>query len=178
MRCALIGLLALALLFTSCGSNGTAPTQAPATDSAITDSSANSADYSDSEYDTVYVVVLDTNQNYYILQEKMYTLAATLGFVIDTMNRYYDLDKDRIVLNENDEDEMYHGEYFPRRTESTTISLEYYSLYDTSASEGNIALIAGLFYEQPGADSLLAIVRKEVPAAFLKPARMYMGCIH
>lgn len=178
MRFALIGLLTSLLLFTSCGSNDTAHKQAPTTDSVITDSSANSADYSDSEYDTVYVVVLDTNQNYYILQEKMYPLAATLGLVIDTMNRYYDLEKDRIVLNENDEDEMYRGEYFPRRTESATISLEYYSLYDTAASEGNIALIAGLFYEQPGADSLLAIVRKVVPASFLKPARMYMGCIH
>ncbi|MBE2288689.1 MAG: hypothetical protein IAE95_03990 [Chitinophagaceae bacterium] len=178
MRYALIGLLASSLLVTSCVGNGTAPTQAPATDSTVTDSSANSADYSESEYDTVYVVVLDTNQNYYLLQEKMYPLAASLGLVIDTMNRYYDLDKDRIVLNENDEDEMYRGVYFPRRTESATLSLEYYSLYDTSASEGNIALVAGLFYEQPGADSLLAIVRKEVPAAFMKPARMYMGCIH
>lgn len=178
MRYAVIGLLASALLFTSCGGNGTAPTPAAGTDSTITDSSTNFADYSESEYDTVYVVVLDTNQNYFILQEKMYPLAASLGLVIDTMNRYYDLDKDRIVLNENDEDEMYRGEYLPRRTESATMSLEYYSLYDTSASEGNIALVAGLFYEQPGADSLLAIVRKEVPAAFMIPARMYMGCIH
>lgn len=177
MRYALIGLLASALLFTSCGS-GTAPVAAPATDSVINDSAANAAAYSESEYDTVYVVVLDTNQNYYVLQEKMYPLAATLGLVIDTMNRYYDLDKDRIVLNENDEDEMFRGEYFPRRTESATMSLEYYSLYDTAATEGNIALVAGLFYEQPGADSLLKLVRKEVPAAFMKPARMYMGCIH
>ncbi len=178
MRYALIGTLASALLFASCGGSGTAPAATQANDSAITDSAANAADYSESEYDTVYVVVLDTNQNYYLLQEKMYPLAATLGLVIDTMNRYYDLDKDRIVLNENDEDEMFRGEYFPRRTESATMSLEYYSLYDTSATEGNIALVAGLFYEQPGADSLLALVRKEVPAAFMKPARMYMGCIH
>jgi hypothetical protein len=73
---------------------------------------------------------------------------------------------------------MFRGEYFPRRTESAAISLEYYSLYDTSSSEGNIVLVAGLFYEQPGADSLLTLVRKEVPNAFVKPARMYMGCIH
>jgi hypothetical protein len=178
MRYALIALLASALIFSSCGGSDTAPVAAPATDSAITDSAASAANYGESEYDTVYVVVLDTNQNYYILQEKMYPLAATLGLVIDTMNRYYDLDKDRIVLNENDEDEMFRGEYFPRRTESATISLEYYSLYDTSSSEGNIVLVAGLFYEQPGADSLLTLVRKEVPNAFVKPARMYMGCIH
>lgn len=113
MRYALIALLASTLLFASCGGSGNTPATAPATDSAINDSAAYAADYSESEYDTVYVVVLDTNQNYYILQEKMYPLAATLGLVIDTMNRYYDLDKDRIVLNENDEDEMFRGEYFP-----------------------------------------------------------------
>ena len=60
-------------------------------------------------------MVADTGKDYFKLRNQMFRLNQLLHISIDTMGRYYNKMKDEIVLRENDEDEIYRGEYFPRR---------------------------------------------------------------
>ncbi|GAA4465937.1 hypothetical protein GCM10023093_19030 [Nemorincola caseinilytica] len=133
----------------------------------------------DTEYETLYIVVADTAKDYYILQRSMYALHKATGIVVDTMRRHYDEQKNKIVLAEDDEDEMYRGDYYPRRTAGTSLSLEYYSLYDnTGTTEDNIALVAGQYETRASADSLRALIAPHAPKIFVREAQMYTGCMH
>jgi hypothetical protein len=155
---------------------GTTP---PPADSVVADTiSSLDVDYPQSEYETMYAVIADTGFSYAPLQQQMYALSNSLKLQIDTMNRTYSKEKDKIVLSENDEDEMYRGEYYPRRTESGTLSLEYYIIYSQQTNDKNIALMAGLFYSNKSADSLLALIKPQAPAAFVLKASVYAGCLH
>ena len=62
------------------------------------------------EYLWCTVLIVDTGNIYYALNEKMYALGRTLNIEIDTIGRYYDKEKDLICLPEDDEDEMYAGD--------------------------------------------------------------------
>lgn len=130
------------------------------------------------DYATVYVVVADTGQDYYPLQRAMYRLSSQLSIPIDTMNRYYNAQKNEIVLADDDEDEMYRGEYFPRRFASAVLSLEYYRIYNDTTTDKNIALVAGTYESAKSADSALALLRPLAPHSFGKVARIYVGCMH
>ena len=134
-------------------------------------------EYTD-DYAIVYVVVADTGQDYYPLQRAMYGLSSQLSIPIDTMNRYYNAQKNEIVLADDDEDEMYRGEYFPRRFASAVLSLEYYRIYNDTTTDKNIALVAGTYEAAKSADSALALLRPLAPRSFGKVARIYVGCMH
>ena len=66
-----------------------------------------------SEYETYYIVVVDTSKNYHYLQHSMFELADKALIQIDTMDRYYDSEMDLICLPENGGD--YYGDYVPKR---------------------------------------------------------------
>jgi len=73
----------------------------------IADTSSGQGYADTSDFETMYVVIVDTGLDYFPLQRAMYSLSEKVHIPVDTMNRYYDKEKDRIVLNENDEDDMY-----------------------------------------------------------------------
>ena len=83
----------------------------------------------DEQYMNAYIVVSDTSQNYFELRQKMFELSKVLKTEIDTMGRGFNKNKNLICLPENDEDEIYAGDYFPRRYPSETLSLEYLIYY-------------------------------------------------
>src|SRR5688572_6172647 len=68
----------------------------------------------DDEMATRFVVVADTGFNYFTLRDQLLLLHDSLQQPIDTLGRTYNKTKDLIALPEDDEDEMYAGEYFPR----------------------------------------------------------------
>jgi hypothetical protein len=146
-----------------------APTETDAPSSAAADSAG--------EYQTLYVVVADTGRQYAPLRRQMLRLQAATGQRIDTMGRFYDPQRDLIRLPDNDEDEVYAGEYYPRRMPDATLSLEYADLY-THARPKSLALVTGIYEEPARADSLLAVVRRTVPTAFRLKSSLYMGCLH
>jgi len=155
--------------------NDTLATVAPtAADTLMTDVYDEDMD----DYTIVHVVVADTGLDYYPLQQAMYSLSSQLNIPIDTMNRYYNAQKNEIVLADDDEDEMYRGEYFPRRFASAVLSLEYYRIYNDTTTDKNIALIAGTYESAKSADSALALLRPLAPQSFGKAARIYVGCMH
>jgi hypothetical protein len=162
-----------------------AETETVATDSvtnisAATDSlpAADSGFSEDDQYAIYYLAIADTGNDYYRLDEKMYSLNKSLKLEIDTMNRYYNTKKQRIVLNDNDEDELYRGEYFPRRFPAESLSLEYLDTYNEQATPSTIALVAGVYENKQLADSMLSILKPYASGAYTLQAKVYIGCMH
>lgn len=131
-----------------------------------------------SEIETFYVVVVDTSLNYAMLHKKMFDVQHAFKIEIDTMGRYYNPTKDLIVLPEDDEDELYAGDYFPRRFPSETLSLEYLSLYKKNSNDKTIAVVSGIFEQEKKADSSLKKIQKVFPKTFKLKAEMFVGCLH
>jgi len=131
-----------------------------------------------SETETYYVIVVDTSLNYALLHKKMFEVQHAFKIVIDTMGRYYNPTKDLIVLPEDDEDELYAGDYFPRRFPSETLSLEYLSLYKNNSNEKTIAVVSGIFEQEKKADSSLKKIQKVFPKTFKLKTEMFVGCLH
>src|SRR5690606_14316138 len=100
-----------------------------------------------------------------------------LSLSIDTMDRTYNSTKDLIALPDNHEDEIYAGDYFPRRFPSQELSLEYLSSFQ-DAGQKTIALVTGIFETEREADSSLTVIRKEERNAFKTKSEIYLGCMH
>lgn len=144
----------------------------------INDSAINVEAEDTSEYATLFVVIADTSPDYAMLHQKMFDLHQKLNIPIDTMGRYYNESKNLIALPDNDEDEMYAGDYFPRRFPSENLSLEYLDFYQLGAREKTIALVVGLYDTEENADSILAVLKNIENKSFKVKAEIYMGCMH
>lgn len=188
-------LLCAALVFIgACNDGKTTSTTTTRTDSVVTDTTrraintdtakipgANITDTSENgeDYAKYYILVLDTGAQYYPLMREMYSIASQMHCPIDTMNRHYDRTKDDIVVADDDEDEMYRGEYYPRReTGSFLLSLEYNATYIRDTKDKTIALVAGICETTKEADSLLHVFKPFAPRAFVETGYVYAGCMH
>ncbi len=135
-------------------------------------------DTTDYEHATFFVLVADTGPNYYVLHKKMFDMHRQLSIPIDTMGRLYNQEKNLIALPDDDDDEMYAGNYFPRRFPSDNLSLEYLDFYQRNSDEKTIALIAGIYQTEEAADKAFAGLRKAEKNAFKIKADMFIGCMH
>lgn len=133
---------------------------------------------SNPDIETFYVLVADTGMQYAALNTTMYSLAKQTSLVVDTLGRYYNTKKNKIVLHENDSDELYAGEYFPRRFPSTSLSLEYMDSYTPGSKEGMMGIIAGIFEKQADGEAALKTLQGFSQQARLVKADIYVGCIH
>ncbi|MBK6338753.1 MAG: hypothetical protein IPF63_03905 [Bacteroidetes bacterium] len=132
-------------------------------------------DYNNATY---FVVVADTSLDYSTLHKKMFDLNSKLKIPIDTMGRFYNKTKNLIALPDNDEDEIYAGDYFPRRFPSHNLSLEYLNFYQRQAGEKTIALVTGIYETEKSADSALTVLHKTEKKVFKIKADIYVGCMH
>ncbi|MBC5836820.1 hypothetical protein [Flavobacterium muglaense] len=135
-------------------------------------------DTTDYENATYYLVIADTSQVYAKLHKKMFSLTNQLHQPIDTMGRYYNKEKNSIVLPDDADDELYAGGYYPRRFPSKTLSLDYLNFYNDKAGEKTIALLAGIYESQTSADSALVHLKKIEHKAFTLKTKMYIRCMH
>jgi 3'-phosphoadenosine 5'-phosphosulfate sulfotransferase (PAPS reductase)/FAD synthetase len=135
-------------------------------------------DTTDYDNATFFVVVADTSLDYSMLHKKMFDLNSKLKIPIDTMGRFYNETKNLIALPDDDEDEMYAGDYFPRRFPSDNLSLEYLDFYQRQAGEKTIALVTGIYETEKGADSAMAVLRTTEEKVFKIKADIYVGCMH
>ena len=177
----------LALGFLACGQSDKqeGPTSATA---AVTDTvaatnmvkdTAMTEEYAiDDQYANFYVVIADTGKNYYELDKKMYQISKILKMEVDTMNRYYNKDKKEIVVKETDEDEMYRGEYFPRRFPSTHLSLEHLKIYNEETDWPTMVLVGGIYESKREADSVLNLIKPQASTAHVRLSKLYVGCMH
>jgi hypothetical protein len=126
---------------------------------------------------TYYLVVTDTGTAYQSLRESMVQLHQQTAIEIDTMGRHYNAAQNLIALPDNDPDEIYAGDYFPRRYPGNTLSIEYLHFY-RAAGNKTMAVVAGMYETPKAADSALTILKKYKPAAFGFSASIYIGCMH
>jgi len=127
---------------------------------------------------TYFVVVADTSLFYSTIHKKMFDLSSRFKIPIDTMGRSYNKTKNLIALPDNCEDEIYAGDYFPRRFPSDFLSLEYLNLYQKEAGKKTIALVTGIYETEKSADSALTVLRKTEKKVFKIKAEIYVGCMH
>ena len=147
----------------------------------VKETSDNSKEQSDTknlDIATYFVIVADTNLNYSTLYDKMFKISKDLNIPIDTMGRSFNRTKNLIALPDNDEDEIYAGDYFPRRYPSDNVSLEYLNIYKKNAKEKTIALVTGIYETEKSADSALTIISKTEKNSFKIKADIYIGCMH
>lgn len=180
----ILSILSISFLLASCENNAPKEGVISNSDTAKADTIAATAHPIDtlnpeySDYTTYYMAVADTGRNYYKLDEKMYDLSIMLNFPIDTMARHYDRKKDNIILSENDEDEIYRGEYYPRRSPSEHLSIEYLSFFDSSADNKTMVLLAGVYETQRSADSMVKLLKGQASTAYTLKGQVYVGCMH
>lgn len=132
----------------------------------------------ETEIATLFLVIADTGNTYQLLLEKMVALKSEYGLTIDSMDRYYDRKKNKIILPANHEDEMYAGQYFPRRFPSEDLSIEYLKTYKAGAGENTMAIVAGIYEKEKMADNTLNKIKQSDKNAFKLKAEIYMGCAH
>jgi hypothetical protein len=125
-----------------------------------------------------YVLVADTSNSYYELEEKMKVLSKKLNQEVDLKGRIYDEKNNHICLPLDDEDELYAGSYYPRRYSSSTLSIEYINYYDNDKPEKTMALVTMIISEKAKAKTELLKLKEHSKAAFMIEAEIYMGCMH
>lgn len=136
------------------------------------------------QYADYYLVIADASTNYFSLQKKMINIHCKFNIEIDTLRRYYNTEKKQILLPEDDEDEIYQGEYFPRRFEANTLSIEYAYIYEEnnvlepSNYPTKMILVAGMFVNKTRADSLQNVLKALYPKTFVQKSKIYIGCMH
>jgi hypothetical protein len=134
--------------------------------------------YTETEIDTFYVVIADTGNNYFALRERMMEVHNKLSMPIDTMDRHYDTAKGRIILAENIDDELYAGEYYPRRFPSQHLSIEYLSMYMMNSGDSTMALTTAIYEDSTHAADLVGRLKQAGVAAYAVKSLMYVGCLH
>ena len=135
-------------------------------------------DTTDYNYATYFIVIADTGLNYDLLHKKMSELHTRFSIPVDTMGRFYNREKDLIALPDDHEDEIYAGDYFPRRFPSDNLSLEYLQFYQKEAGEKTMALVAGIYEAGLSADSVITVLQQTEKNIFKIQANLYIGCMH
>ena len=130
------------------------------------------------EMQEVWVLVGDTSRNYFELDAVMYLWSGQLNWGIDTLERYYNREKKVLVVSDKSEDEIYRGEYFPRRFGTETLSIEYLNTYTKFTTANTFALVLGIYDSDAEAKKALNKSSKVSQRAFVLPSYLYMGCMH
>lgn len=137
-------------------------------------------DISEDPFMDAYVIIADTSFDYYLLREEMFDLGGKLSLEIDTMRRGYDSIKGLICLSEDDEDEIYAGEYYPRRFPGIFLSIEHLVFYIEGIWPGDrtMALVAAITEDKETAEEILSPIEEYSDNAFIIHTKIYIGCIH
>jgi hypothetical protein len=149
-------------------------------DSFDLDDSAGDLDSSNmaNEYQTFYLVTIAEGNNYDSLLKVAQSAAKSLHLKVDLMNRSYHPEKG-IVVNDDDEDEIYRGEYYPRRSSGNFVSIEMKDAFmDNEKDPMRMLIISNIFENASQADSVLNIAKADFPSARAVKAELFMGCMH
>ncbi|MFL5729450.1 MAG: hypothetical protein ACJ75J_08190 [Cytophagaceae bacterium] len=189
--------LALVFFFASCQKATT--DQSPIKDSLKTDTSVSaqairsktdSLDLDDSEGNpddssatanesaTFYLITLTEGYKYDSLQRFAKEAARKLHLDYDQMDRIYKPGKG-IVVKDDDDDEMYRGQYYPRRFSGNFVSIEMKSSFIRTETDAmKMLVISNIFEKSSQADSALTIVKAKYPSAQKVETVLYTGCMH
>ncbi|WLD23439.1 hypothetical protein NU10_12080 [Flavobacterium dauae] len=141
------------------------------------------SDFDAEQYADYYLVIPHKSFVYSDLQNTIQTIHKQYNLEIDTIGRFFDKAKQQIIVPEDDEDELYRGEYFPRRFESETLSIENVYFYTKNAVEPKqfpteMMVVASMFSNKSRADSLKTVLKRLYPKTRVLKSKIYIGCMH
>lgn len=129
-------------------------------------------------YARYFLVIADSGKDYAGLEKQMQAIHQSTNLEIDLMGRAYNAKKDLICLAEDDPDEIYRGDYFPRRYPSMTMSIEYFNFFVPTSTEKNMILLTGIFENIEEAKKQKELILSAAPRAFIVNTPVYVGCMH
>ena len=132
----------------------------------------------ESEETDFYVIVCDSGADYFSLRNKMIEIAETGKVQIDSLERYFNAEKNELILPEKHEDQMYAGAYYPRRFEGDFLSIEYLNQYHKNSNDKTLAIIAGIFANKNEAEQRKMLLNQNGFLATNSKCRLYTGCMH
>ncbi|MEN9346032.1 MAG: hypothetical protein RLZZ60_1501 [Bacteroidota bacterium] len=126
------------------------------------------------ECQAFWVMVGDSNRHYWPLLNHASSVDQQYQLTFDSLDRHFAANKNELVVNDNSEDELYRGAYFPRRITGTFMSIEPYNQYFPDYKGQAFVEIYGI-YDQ--ADSAL-LAMKRFPHANMKVCQINLACMH
>lgn len=147
-------------------------TRDSAMDEQIVDSGEESATY--------YLVEVARGKNYDSLKDISTNAASLLGTKFQMLERIYRSGKG-IIVPEDSDDEVYRGEYFPRRPfeDQNYVSIEMSNGFiDNEADTLEMVTIAGIYPLQSQADSVASLLKDKIQTVKTVKREMYLGCMH
>ena len=128
----------------------------------------------------VFIVIADSSKNYDHLKNKMVELSNSFGIEIDSLGRFYNREKDLICLPEDHNDELYAGQYIPRRYPTDFLSIEYLDYYRKGLNDehNTFALVVSIKQDKKSAEEVLNRIKTRCKSAFILSTTMYVGCMH
>lgn len=145
----------------------------------------------DPEYEVNYIVALTEGYNYDSLHRVALDAAELLDIKFDSLDRYYNTKRKKIILPENYEDDMWAGEYYFRRSADAFVSIEMKYMYADTLTEKNedalqkftadslkMFVFAGMSPNKATADSLARLLKPHYGKLQVFPSNIFMGCMH
>ncbi len=134
----------------------------------------------DEEMQTAFMVILDSSSDFNSIRALAEKTANEYQLKFDTIEKQYYPEKNLWGVAVWSEDEIYRGEYYPRRSDDDThpLSLEYQQWYDEKSQEKNLILMAGIFSLSLEAEEYINKFREKFPKAYILQKEIYMGCMH
>jgi hypothetical protein len=134
----------------------------------------------DEEMQTAFMVILDSSSDFNSIRALAEKTANEYQLKFDTIEKQYYPEKNLWGVAVWSEDEIYRGEYYPRRSDgdSHPLSLEYQQWYDEKSQEKNLILMAGIFSLSLEAEEYINKFREKFPKAYILQKEIYMGCMH
>ncbi|OQP62837.1 hypothetical protein A3860_26355 [Niastella vici] len=127
-----------------------------------------------------YIVEVATGHNFDSLKSISSNAVTILSSKFSMLDRIYKSGKG-IVVPDNSDDEIYRGEYYPRRPyhEGNFVSIEMSNEFDDeNADKLKMVAVAGMYAEQKAADSVAALLKNKIPTTKIVKQDVYMGCMH
>ena len=157
-------------------------------DSVATQDSTNEG--SDGEYQLNYIVAVEEGTNYFNLRSTALKVCKTLNVRFDTLERYYNPIKQRIVLPDDNQDDIYAGGYILRRYDDGFVSIEMRNAYvdinlkDEAQQNAfykdttKMFVFAAMSGNRVEADSIAKLLKKQFTGTKIIASKLYMGCMH
>lgn len=127
-----------------------------------------------------YIVVSGEGYDYDSLVARAGEVAQWLQVPFDQQGRVYEPGKG-IIVPYDAEDELYRGDYYPRRFESSEVSIEMYdylALEEEAGDSSRMTVVAGMFATAEKAETVLRKLKPLMPEAKLIRRELFVGCLH
>jgi len=129
---------------------------------------------------TYYIVEVATGHDFDSLKKFSANAVSILNSRFEMLDRIYKPGKG-IIVPENTNDEIYSGEYYPRRPfdDQNFVSIEMsFGFYHKEADTLKMVSIAGIYTLKSQADSVTLLLQDKIPTTKTIKQEMYLGCMH